>query len=235
MAEPTCFGPLGTSGFASINTGSGWRPGPDINTFPIYAFARDTVFEDVNRDGLADMVPRKISQTNGTYRVALNTGVTEGSPWRFDIIQSDPGVDARPGTRVSGDIDGDGTFDSVVYRGPLVYGDNPETPEVEPCSATVFPPKVALGTGLAYDLDSAWSYLAAVNQYTPPASQVDCVSGAFDYFAMADLNADGLAEFIGSRINGGEVLVNTGATWRNINGLPRWQSSRRERHSNADS
>ena len=205
-----------------LNTPTGWAAPPPSQNFswdsslggPILGGA----FRDVNRDGLTDFA--------GAINLGFNGG-TNGTVWAPQQYP-DPNWsewNAPKSGLLQGDVDGDGLHDSVLY----FYHNQPGTSLVR---------NVSFATGAAFSVSDSLGYLpgyaAALDQYIPPpvpysippVTDVPDPGLTQNYaFAMADINGDGLADFILNHADGGEVLVNTGSTWKDLHGFPQWTPS----------
>src|SRR5262249_16026794 len=105
-----------------LNQPGGWAEASQ------YSFALSTLrgqisgyhLADINRDGLPDLVSNGNSKDNcpgnGTscFYVGLNTGAISGPLWKETFSPVDPNINAQPGTAATGDISGDGNYDSVA-------------------------------------------------------------------------------------------------------------------------
>jgi RHS repeat-associated protein len=190
------------------NTGSGWSA-PTMNFE--WPFGPDSAgyvtgyhLEDYNRDGLTDLVPN-FDWTYGVYMsnpntVTLNLGSNKGfagTVWQHATFATPPAhVFPWRGGDVAADVDGDGLLDSVTSVGER---------------------RVAFGTGIAYTANGTSGYMNALDNFAViPVVQPPRFSDVA--FGMADINADGLPDYIVNYITGGRLLVNTGATWKDLYG-----------------
>jgi RHS repeat-associated protein len=194
--------------------------------------------KDVNRDGLADIVRQTFYAFGGrlqaTEMVFLNQGRSD-SGFTFNGVYRpapDGGLPLTTATSAPslGDLDGDGYYDAVSYF-PLLGTSDP----------TDYQGGVGMadGTGSAFGSptsDGYWSVLQALSPH-----EINNLEDTFlppgDFgFALIDLNADGLADLVRNHVNratgdfagqgGGELLINTGTTWRRRTaGENQWQVS----------
>jgi RHS repeat-associated protein len=191
--------------------------------------------EDINRDGLTDLVANNPA-SDGTYSVGLNTGSGENA-WTVSSMSADPNRNINPGVKQFADINGDGLFDTVKYfedNGP--YTDSNGNPTGY---SYVKLPAIAASTGLGYltNVPATSGFLNALMTLGPqaqtngPYSIVPNSQQPEEYFGMADLNGDGLADLVINRGtygawggDGGRVFVNGGDTWKDITGATTHQT-----------
>jgi RHS repeat-associated protein len=177
----------------------------------------------VNRDGLPDAVCKDLT--------ALNSGVKIDPPSIDTVWEVSAAADvASPfdkiplTARLFGDVDGDGRYDSVTIH-------RPEATCLFPQPGGCFqwryaepkPRAVAVATGRGYVPQANPSFLMSLAGYlqtlpvtrnTPDPSIV-----AKHIFSLADLNADGLVDFVlNHEANGGQLLVNSGTGWIDLLG-----------------
>jgi RHS repeat-associated protein len=220
-----------------LNTGQGWLPlQPVILGGGVTGVAPH--LEDVNRDGLPDVVCSDVREypadghLEADQDVWINRGVANsqtGERISFRGVQytrSTPGGLQVPAASPpqSGDLDGDGAYDIVSFYSKF----NGTTPG--------FRAGVGLGhgTGATFGGASALAYRSVFAQYAPTAIGGELVF-ADDYgFALLDVNGDGLADLVRNHRNrdagssspnqgGGQLLINTGTTWKDISGITGWQ------------
>jgi RHS repeat-associated protein len=201
---------MGTSqydGEVLLSTPDGWAPAVSYN-----GASAEYHPQDVNRDGLADLVGNVGGPAEGTYLINIGSNIT-GTP--FEPF-SNPSWKAPPGTYLKGDVDGDGLFDTVGFS--------------ENWTPTPVDTAVRFGTGGGFTTDGTAPYLAAMAPWDPGHLTTSPARGnaVTVLFSMADLNGDGLADLIVPTQPGqqaalegdnwlGKVLVNSGTTW---NALP---------------
>src|SRR5581483_2019762 len=153
-----------------LNTGSGWREALE-NQCPFGGAPIDYYhLQDVNRDGLPDLVmaPR-LGVSGTTIMGALNVGLDAGQTnvWEQMAISDGPDSDvARPPSY--GDIDGDGIFDAFAEH-DLAH------------LVTTPPPRVYMGTGAGFALQG--DVVPPLIPYNVPF---------LNHIEMVDINADGL-------------------------------------------
>jgi RHS repeat-associated protein len=176
--------------------------------------------EDLNRDGLTDLV-----SNDGKFSY-INTGprIAGYSVWGNSDVSTAPNATFPPGTRYFGDIDGDGLQEPIQYTPPTVSTTvnigPPRTCTVNLSATQIHDPRIVFATGTGYFGDGTQAFRDAVNGYMPKGSDVtdpnDCDKAnavAAALFNLADLNGDGLTDFIVGHQDGGQFLVNTGTTW----------------------
>ncbi|HXU04593.1 MAG TPA: FG-GAP-like repeat-containing protein, partial [Polyangia bacterium] len=257
------------------STGAGWEvPDEDFSTAPLGyqgSLANSELrFEDLNRDGLPDLVAGGQSSFCYAGAYAINTGknhtqiinrTTGGSAtfntvWdtRLPVGCNDTGS-VPPELRVVGDVDGDGFRDVMSsFMTGLVYSaqDNGSCldgvcscPDAwaggQPCSSDgagtcdcptgveiTETPHLRFATGNGWVQDGMDPFLASLMPYQPYRNQnlipLAATSAEFN-FAMADLNGDGLADYILGHVDGGQVFINNGAGFDALEGATSWQSS----------
>jgi len=219
-ADLVRFGPHDFDLKVLYSTGAGWTtPAETFIATHLGSFLGYRL-EDVNRDGLADLVgigdPDYQEQWN---TVALNVG--EDGPdgiqaccsvWRRMTFTADPNADAPRGIRFFGDLDGDGFQEPIAsYKTQLsIIGTGSVTGQ----------PGITLSTGTGYLTEGASGFLASLLQFGPSAAQGVPFPEAklLDYVVqVADLNADGLGDLIFNHPDGGQLLANRGTAWKDIN------------------
>ncbi|HXU02405.1 MAG TPA: FG-GAP-like repeat-containing protein, partial [Polyangia bacterium] len=86
------------------------------------------------------------------------------------------------------------------------------------------PPRLRFATGLGWTLPTADPFVASLMPYQPhPNENPIPTSAKPDFiFSMADLNADGLADFILNHPDGGQVFINNGNGFDALEGVPSW-------------
>src|SRR6185437_15793085 len=183
--------------------------------------------EDINRDGLADLVHVDYASINGVAgsaeTILVNTGPNaNGTGIGFSLqtrgnISGGTPIDVTQKPPRFADLDGDGFYDFVDYgartSSPFVFA------------------AAGLGDGTGYGLGFDQNVDSYVNtllvEFTPPeATQI-----AFNFddgYALQDINGDGLADLIRDHaqsignqppiLGGGEILLNTGRTWLAVDG-----------------
>lgn len=191
----------------AINNGDGWSlPTLDYNWNYPGAVILTTGYhlEDVNRDGLTD-----ISSNSGNDFVTFNCGANVGDYGAVWHAATYPGLvnlpTTQPGRVVSGDVDGDGYLDKVSsYRDA---GPNFPLRQV-----------VSFGTGIGYTGTGTTGYYGSlVNSETPPYPN-PTARVEDEHFGLADLNADGLVDYILNYRDGGQLMVNNGRFWWTLEG-----------------
>jgi RHS repeat-associated protein len=243
--------PESTSVNVVLNTVSGWQRSTENFNFEASPNQMGTVADcylrDINRDGVTDAICRGKGYLNATGN-RYRPGGIDGSPpdtvWLADGLDTTNEARMPPSARYFGDIDGDGQYD-VVTIPPLNHSINtpdPPPPFTQPVYkgswfAEMPGRSVRVSTASGY-MDAAPGYMAALNSHmvnwTPPGgvqgrfAALQSGDGAVRYahlFALADFNADGLADFVFGKDylpaepapsfigQGGQMLVNTGLTW----------------------
>jgi RHS repeat-associated protein len=212
------------------------RPGLDARTFRV---------QDVNRDGLPDLLGPLVPGASGSVgRVTLflNERVNAeafGDPRAFpDMLEMTVPASVTNveeyffpkdvGFKQAGDIDGDGRYDILDVPLPCQFS-NP-----------FIPARMHLASGAGYASEGTEGFLAALNAVKPPSITTDppptfCWGIPIQHyeFALADLNADGLVDliynrpapneqFAGASKSRGQFFLNTGSTWRDLYGKDRW-------------
>jgi RHS repeat-associated protein len=236
------------------NTAAGWQDTEDVAPRISYDYKREDgndfglaancSFRDVNRDGLPDVVCGQDAGIN-VGPAGMGPGTTK-SAWKLSIFEG-PTAFGNSGvteaSRSQGDVDGDGYHDIVdVY--PYKQPGCPDYVEADRFG-TSKPRAIGLSTGNGY-INAPAAYLDALNTFMlPPVIHTngfpfinpgpcrDIFHRRNHLMALTDLNADGLADVVINHddpdltVNslGGQLLVNTGATWVDYDG----ESNRYER------
>jgi RHS repeat-associated protein len=224
-----------------VGTGGGWVFVPQTVVAADNVAVNQWRVQDVNRDGLPDLVDQDFFNYDGgrvevSETVVINRGGSATGGLRFY-----PGVThlATPGgTELTlqwrpqfGDLDGDGFYDAVSFF-PM-SGINGIT------DPTVYRYGIGLGTGTStgYTDSGADGYRAALTAFAPvPRPESDGVFLPDDYgFALVDVNGDGLVDLVRNHADrvqgdfahqgGGELLVNTGTGWTDPFGATDWEIS----------
>jgi RHS repeat-associated protein len=207
-----------------------WPGIPDYSWSTTLQNAADYHLEDINRDGLADIVSSKTRTVNGAlvYDVLLNmtlgkgdaytTYYTPGDPnnpvattvfsmWKSGTFPSVTGHEHDPlqYNNHSGDIDGDGLLDTFV-----------NTPNFQ---TRLDDGRIDFSIGTGYDVNGG-------NSYLDPLRLLPMRSGGWGIGgALVDLNSDGLADWVHTADAssrgwtwGGRPFINTGTTWQDLSG-----------------
>jgi RHS repeat-associated protein len=198
--------------------------------------------EDVDRDGLPDLVSRDYfsypdGHVEASEAVVSNQGIggTADAPTLTLTIANSrsatPGGTETSLTQLPSfaDIDGDGYYDAMLF-----YRSNANTLDVGRA--------IGMGDGVGVGYGNQMSYLSVLNDFAPHGD-VDpstVLPGDFGW-ALVDANGDGLIDLVrnhelrsttlasgattetNATIGLGELLVNTGNTWKEIDGLTAWQ------------
>ena len=181
---------------------------------------------NMNRDGLPDFLTGQAVPEDRTAGY-INEGQVEPN----EAVWSEPKVWAQDpswagATRLAlGDIDGDGLHDRVSQPSSAA-------PCIPVNPTPVATPHISYATGQGFDdsdFPSAPGHAEAAFPFFPDNGQL--CNGPFDHYtnfvAVANLNADGLANLIVSRPrsyspqfreNPGKLLVNRGTGWRELDG-----------------
>lgn len=178
--------------------------------------------EDINRDGLTDLVANKPDSTadGDMYTVKINTGYG-GNVWSPVTLHASPNRDAEnPGSQQFGDVDGDGLFDSVQFY------------DWNFAHEIMKRPAVALNSGAGYwpnDFAKDSFEASLLDAGPPPPPNFVTIDQLPQYaFSMADLNADGLADVVVKKsdaLDDGRVFANSGTGWRDIDKADPHQST----------
>jgi len=210
-----------------------WPGVPDFSWWTSLQNASDYHLEDINRDGLMDIVSGKTRSVDGglVYDVLLNKTLGKGdayetlynpgnpdntqpttvfSMWKTTTFPSLTGHehDVLSNPHHAGDIDGDGLID--------IFRDDPITASGTPDGQILF------STGLSYALvNGANGYLDAIRPL-PTRGNGWGIGGA-----LVDLNSDGLADWVETADTraegwpyGGRPFINTGSSWQDVSGPP---------------
>jgi RHS repeat-associated protein len=178
----------------NFSSGWAWPPATKNYNWPFGgAFTSQLALGDVNRDGLPD------------FGGAINLGVngSTNTVWEMAAVAPDPNapLGGPPGSRIRGDVDGDGLFDSVWYfsaGSPSEYLN------------------LAFATGTGFTNSGTTGYEASIPRPTTLAAKT---------FTMTDLNGDGLADFVKAEPaesiithepQVGKPFINTGTAWVQI-------------------
>ena len=221
--------------------------------------------EDVNRDGLPDMVWGLAHSLCGDHFIGINTGRNSGTlPRVWDPVQETPNCsglsDVPVDKRVVGDLGGDGFRDVVSwYRTQIAYatptyqcvdalcicpdqcgpaGDG--TCEGDSCVCicdgvfSTADPQITFATGNSWTANGTSGFQTSLTAFKPhPSDPWVPPQRREDYvFNMADLNADGLADFILNYADAhdqqrgwGRLLVNNGSGFDDLEGAQNWQTT----------
>ena len=203
-------------------------PASRYDNFPADFDLTKYVLEDINRDGLIDLVSIEAKTRNGVllYDCLINVadpalgdvfsypdGSSARTAWKRSYFAADAGANTAFPVRQLGDVDGDGLYDAVVYAPfspPVVSGMKP----------------IAFATGTGYTSQGGDGYLAALAASTPP--QNPSIGGREYAWSLIDLNADGLVDLVRnhhSDSDQGQVYINTGTAWVDLHGSTTWTQS----------
>lgn len=196
--------------------------------------------QDFNRDGLTDIAHNGyFSYSGGTIASTNFVVMVQGVDANNQLILAPPIDNPAPsgGTPVSvttpprfADIDGDGFYDlvdffysssSAGHGAALGFGN---------------------GTGYAFGDDArSGPYRQVLNAFSPdyndPNPTIDGGVTQDFGFALVDVDGDGLVDLVRNhwqrtpgtlsppQTGGGEVLLNTGTTWKAVDGVTKWQLS----------
>ena len=185
----------------SIDNYNGWKP---------------FRFVDVNRDGLTD--------------ITTNSGgigwMNQGPAGQFAFTSSGSfgapaNVNSAVGLRFTGDVDGDGLYDSVSFF---------NWPDLRSFSQPVNTGVFLSSGGFGFTTTGASAYVSAMTPFEAPRSQ-----GNSTYGSMVDINGDGLADMVVAvppwRLFGdptaqnpfdfGNPMINNGTTWEGGPTIPK--------------
>jgi len=260
------------------STGTGWEV--PIENFSVASILRlgsipisRMRLEDINRDGLPDLVAGSQSSFCHAGAYGLNMGRNTFqtvrneqflSVWKAllpaDCIHETTGT--PPDKRIVGDVDGDG-FRDVMSSFRTRIDNNLQQPgncvlNQCSCPAACQPnictgigagqtcqcscpsgitvtdsPNLRFTTGMGWTQSNVNSFLDSLLPFRPhPNDNPILPSARPDFiFAMADLNADGLADFVLNHVHTqtpegrGQLLVNNGASFDDLEGGTAWQSA----------
>jgi RHS repeat-associated protein len=231
-----------------LNRVEGWRATTraDLSS-PGSDYVHPFRLQDVNRDGLPDVIRQVFyvypdRRLRSTDLVAINKGLlTSGATTTLafgnvtgttapsggtDVATRDDEDAPRRRPRV-GDLDGDGFYDAVVYYPTGEVGEKEDQ----------YALGLALGTGnnVGFNGAAGEGFAAVLQDLSPRASGSSPLHWPADYgTALVDANGDGLVDLVryhSQQIGvwpsprwGGQLLLNTGATWRDPSGVKTWQS-----------
>jgi RHS repeat-associated protein len=181
--------------------------------------------KDINRDGLPDILG--FPGISGGANL-LNTGNPSkgenGTVWKTSGVKiAGPwGGASTPNLMAYGDIDGDGQLDAFGQTWDATLQCTMTGPGVSTELRPVVS-KVSLAAGLGWTSAGLSGYQAALDAFTwsSPCWEINpMLEGAMSAgrFGIADLNADGLVDLVIGHEDGGQALINTGATWVDLNG-----------------
>jgi RHS repeat-associated protein len=232
-------GDVGENTFITVlrNNGHGWTPPQSIvlSDLPLLTISPLFTLQDVNRDGLADLVHDEFFKyPDGSAASAETVLVNQGPGFDGEVIFAaaisrtppDGGtpIDVKSRPPHFGDIDGDGFYDLVDYQSagspPHFFG------------------AVGFGDGTGYGVGSdpgVQPYFDVLKAFTPPppGPNQPGVAEAEDYgYALVDIDGDGLVDLVRNHWNratgdfagegGGEILHNTGHGWVSLVGRTAW-------------
>jgi RHS repeat-associated protein len=241
-------GSLPTTANTTITTllnRNGWVPQTmTLTTLPpfgsIFTTTPQFQIQDVNRDGLSDIVHDDYSSypdgsIASSETVLINQGVDAANNVRF-ALQA-PRTAPTGGSPIDvtqrpphfADIDGDGFYDLVEYASSN--------------SAPGYTSGIGFGEGTGYGFGvtpgGAGLYGKVLAAFSPPSLSIDPVAfgGVLqDYgYALVDIDGDGLVDLVRNHwqraqgsitplpSGGGEVLLNNGTTWLSELGNTKWQ------------
>jgi RHS repeat-associated protein len=218
-----------------LNQGVGqpWRRLPEVQLGAGKASSNSPHLEDVNQDGLVDVIAARYRQypdghIEADEDVWLNKGFsTSGAsisfhPPQYTTVTTTQGaVDVPLATPPSlGDVDGDGAYDAVAFYQ----------------SGTSFGAGVGIGEGggVGFAAGHASPYRQVLANLAPHQLVGENFFDADFGFALVDINADGLVDLVRNHAprgpaelhpgpGGGQLLVNTGSTWVDLHGVTTWQ------------
>ena len=236
-----------------VNQGPGSNPAWVRSTKPIltdvalnFASIPAPTLTDLNRDGFPDLIseaysgPSGISNVNNVavnQYIALNQsdsmGVPQFAPTLTRSASMNTGSIPLPFGPQIADVDGDGLYDEVLF------GQIAGSKTLAVAGAVGFAPNDGTGPRLAFNYNPP-SYLNELADLIPDVNLGEQIFPEDFAYALADLNGDGLPDFVLNHYNcftanscigdstnvglgGGQVFYNTGATWGS--GADRWHRS----------
>jgi RHS repeat-associated protein len=235
-----------------LNTKQGWRlldrqrVDTGIPDQKFYDNAFTYGFQDINRDGFPDLVARAYVGTEGAIdsaeSVFVNLGMNDAGTAL--LLDTERYHVPEVGTLISaghhpvfGDIDGDGFYDAMIYY-PVhqVKTGNGDLNWVG---------GVGFGNGMG-TISSATpqtgGFNGVVSQFSPAPIDPSKIVLPDDFgWSFVDANGDGLVDLVRNHAirstttcapgeappncAAGELLLNTGSDWLDINGVPVWQDA----------
>jgi RHS repeat-associated protein len=243
LAKPPCVASSPGTPTTKNCEGPPWVPTPLPGhvVYPTSHAGASFQLQDINRDGLPDLVSASYSANSdgsafATQDVLINQTTASGPVTFGGEIPINMGTGAvTVGANLNapaqfGDIDGDGFYDLVAYYNAAgLYGNT---------SPAAIIGAVGLGNGSSFGFESEFTtspFAQFLKTFSPPEgsdnSGVFTLTGLvpFDYgYAILDINGDGLADFIqnhqgrtvGSAPNqgGGQIFLSTGTSWVPLDG-----------------
>jgi RHS repeat-associated protein len=204
------FNPSNVTVLLGTPNNGGWVASPNDYSMPGFSFNTSVnpvqfSFDDVNRDGLPDLIGQNSSPTLPA-QVFLNAGTFIPGVGMWATSSDNVGASLpsyNPSDMHFSDVDGDGIADLIE--------------EVQNPSRQF---AVLFGTGSDYTANWAGAYTAAMQTYQLPVNAVPNRG----YFATADINGDGLVDLIvpplacqtacpSNNLAGGQLLINTTNGW----------------------